>query len=181
MDTPTEHGSSSANTDVAEFTAEAIVLEPEVLERFNRWAKGNQHLVNILICYIDLCQIPDDFVDADNEAYKSKTNRIRQMAQLMNTMLTRLPNNPVYRQHQARFEALNIAILAHWSVSSTWEMSENKERRIYAFVYRTLPISVVTFVAYLAGGWEHALQVTHEALSKEADGDVFEEWEKEHG
>lgn len=178
MDTEAEAGTSSDSVGPAASYA-PVTLTEEDRKRYLRWAMGDKDAYDLLIAWVDLLQVPDDLVDNDRAGTTDKPVRSALTTRLMHTMTVVLPTNPLYAQHQHCFAPLQTVILTNWHIANLWEGSPELEKRIFAYVYRTLAIEFVTLTAYIIGGWGHAIAVTEEALELAARGDKFKEWEDE--
>lgn len=125
---------------------------------FLRWANGNVAAADFLAQIAEIARLADDIVDEDE-------NRQRNMAWLLHRVLVQLPLNPFFIANAPFLGPLMNVIIVQWLQSDEWRVGGNDLKRQFGFIYREAVGSLVTAVASVTGGIEHA---------KSAADDFFE-------
>lgn len=146
-------------------------------EAFLRWSCGNKHAAALMDNLAYISQIADDFADGDVPVEQ----RSERMHQLLLNALVRVPENPFFQAYREWLVPVMGSAIHYWEASNSWARSERRETRMYAFVYRDCLQQVLTIIAGLCGGADHARQVTLEMHEfwQVGHGQAFEEWEAE--
>ncbi len=116
---------------------------------FLRWANGNRSAADFLGQIAEIARLADDIVDEDE-------NRQRNMGWLLHRVLVILPLNPFFVAHAAILGPLMNVVIVQWQQSDEWRVDRNAMKRQFGFVYREGVGSLVTAVASITGGIEHA-------------------------
>lgn len=122
---------------------------------FLRWANGDVHAADFLAQIAAIARLADDIVDEDE-------NRQRNMAWLLHRVLVALPQNQFFIANVATFAPLMDVIIVQWQLSDAWRSDRNAMKRQFGFVYREAVGAVVTAVASITGGIDHALQASND-------------------
>ena len=118
---------------------------------FLRWANGNESAAAFLAEIAQIARLADDIVDEDE-------HRQRNMGWLLHRTLTVLPLNAFFVANVDRLAPLINTIVVQWCQSDEWRTGGNDLKRTFGFVYREAVGSLVTAVASITGGLEHAKQ-----------------------
>ncbi len=146
-------------------------------QKLMRYCNGDEMAAHFVLCLGDLVQFGDDFVDGD--AGDTVADRATMMSRMLTTLMVTLPQNAFYQQNLYSLSSVIFAGIAFWNVSCQWERGA-RTQRMYSFILRNWIQAVTTQVAYLTGGYEHAMAVALESTQRNLDKDpVFEEWCKE--
>ena len=114
-----------------------------------RWANGDRMAAAFLLEIAEIARLADDIVDEDD-------NRQRNVGWLLHRTLTVLPQNPFFLANAARLAPLIAVVIVQWRQSDEWRGTRDALKRTFGFVYREAVGSIVTAVACLTGGPEHA-------------------------
>jgi hypothetical protein len=125
---------------------------------FLRWANGNPQAAAFLAEIAEIARLADDIVDEEE-------HRQRNMCWLLHRVLVALPQNPFFVGHVVVLAPLMDVIIVQWQQSDEWRADRNAMKRQFGFVYREAVGSMVTAVASITGGIDHA---------KVASDDFFE-------
>lgn len=113
------------------------------------WANGNEFAAAFLMEISEIARLADDIIDEDD-------NRQRNMCWLLHRALTVLPRNPFFVAHVHALAPLMDVIIIQWQQSDEWRVERDAMKRTFGFVYREAVGSLVTAVASITGGIEHA-------------------------
>jgi hypothetical protein len=151
-------------------------LDPKITEDLLRkWTMGNDAAVALLLEIAQIARLADDIVDEGPE------NRQRNTAWLLIRALVHLPGNPFYAQYAGVLSPVLTIAIIKWQQSDEWRQSGAVMRPMFGFVYREAVRDVVTAVALIIGGYDHARQVADELfdISHTADSETLEQWIRE--
>jgi hypothetical protein len=127
-------------------------------EAMQRVCLGNQDAIRFLDDITEVLHFWDDLIDRDHDLMDAKINKI------MWTALVTLPRNPFYVQHFVSLNAVLVTAIINWQVATDFERkpySDNDE--VIAFIIRSSYIDLMTLVAVLCGGQDHAATIMREA------------------
>lgn len=122
---------------------------------FLRWANGDDHAAAFLSEMAQIARLTDDIVDEDED-------RQRNMCWLLHRVLTVLPRNPFFVAHVHILAPMIDVIIVQWRQSDEWRVGGSDIKRQFGFVYREAVGSLVTAVASMTGGLEHAKAASDE-------------------
>lgn len=144
---------------------------------FLDWACGDKDAARLMNSLAQVSQIADDFADGDFVPGE----RSRYMHDLLLQALVAIPLNNFFLKHRDYLIPIMYASINYWEASNTWARAEQRETRMYAFVYRDCLQMVFTAIAAICGGPDNARRVTREQhlLWQTPVRQTFEEWEAE--
>jgi hypothetical protein len=162
--------------------APPIISKPAEVEMHRRWAQGNEDAADLIDYFGYATQLADDLVDLDRTGVQTKEGRSAVMADLLYTLLNKIPGNRFFRQHEAHFVPLFVNGVVTWDASNTWAKADKKETRMFAYVMREACGRLVEYVAYLVGGFQWSKQVAreiHDYYHGEMGIESFDTWDAE--
>ncbi|ASP92765.1 hypothetical protein [Sinorhizobium meliloti] len=139
-----------------------------------RWTRGDEAAADFLNEIAEVARLADDIVDEDE-------NRQRNVCWLLVRTLTRLPLNPFFIRHAATLAPLINSVIVQWQLSDEWRSSHDALKRQFGFVMREAVGSIVTAVATIIGGYDHAKAVTEDffELCHSGSRETVEDWIKD--
>jgi hypothetical protein len=139
-----------------------------------RWTLGDEAAADFLNEIAEIARLADDIVDED-------ANRQRNVAWLLTRTLTRLPQNPFFNRHVAALAPLINNVIVQWQLSDEWRSSRDALKRQFGFVMREAVGSIVTAVAAIVGGYDHAKTTTEDffELCHSGSRETVEDWIKD--
>ncbi|MEY9328242.1 hypothetical protein [Sinorhizobium fredii] len=149
--------------------------EPEAVRAaLLRWTKGDVAAADFLSEIAEIARLADDVVDEDE-------NRQRNMAWLLVRTLTVLPLNPFFIRHAPALTPLINSVIVQWQLSDEWRSSRDALKRHFGFVMREAVGSIVTAVAAIVGGYDHAKTTTEDffELCHAGSRETVEDWMKD--
>uniref|UniRef100_UPI003F499D62 hypothetical protein n=1 Tax=Ensifer adhaerens TaxID=106592 RepID=UPI003F499D62 len=120
-----------------------------------RWTLGDEVAADFLNEMAEIARLADDIVDEDE-------SRQRNVAWLLVRTMTHLPVNPFFVRYAAALAPIINNVVVQWQLSDEWRSSRDALKRQFGFVMREAVGSIVTAVAAIVGGHEHAKTVTEE-------------------
>jgi hypothetical protein len=127
-------------------------------EAMQRVCLGNQDAIRFLNDITDVLHLWDDLIDRDHELPDAHINKTMWIA------LVALPRNPFYVQHFMALNSILVTAIVNWQIATDMERkpsSDNEE--VIAFIIRSSYIDIITLVAVLCGGPDHATSIMREA------------------
>ncbi|RVI61843.1 hypothetical protein [Sinorhizobium meliloti] len=149
--------------------------EPEAVRAaFLRWTLGDEAAADFLAEIAAIARLADDIVDEDE-------NRQRNVCWLLVRTLTRLPQNPFFIEHAAVLAPIIHTVIVQWELSDEWRSSHDALKRQFGFVMREAVGSIVTAVAAICGGYDHAKTTTEDffELCHSGSRETVEDWIKD--
>lgn len=139
-----------------------------------RWTRGDEAAADFLNEIAEIARLADDVVDEDE-------CRQRNVCWLLVRTLTRLPLNPFFIRHAAALAPLINSVIVQWQLSDEWRSSHDALKRQFGFVMREAVGSIVTAVAAIIGGYDHAKTVTEDFFHTCHSGsrETVEDWIKD--
>lgn len=105
-------------------------------------AKGNEPAAAFCRAWVDFCHLFDNLYDRDTKVDDEE------MGLRFVQFLAEVSGNPFYEQHKAMFYGLMVVAVNSWIDSNR---RTGAERHVLAGFYH----EIVTYTAYLVGGWKH--------------------------
>lgn len=141
-----------------------------------KWANGDEQAAEVLINFAHFARAIDDVIDGDAKDPASM------MGNMLATALTRTATNPFYLKHQAAFLAAGVGALIGWRIADDFRKAEDEKTRMFGFVYREAINQIVWMVAYLTGGFDHAVSAAKELheLAIVSSSETLHDWETEN-
>lgn len=139
-----------------------------------RWTLNDAHAADFLMQIGEIARLADNIVDKDE-------GRQQNVCLLLSRCLTVLPLNPFYlRFAGALGPIMNEAIVA-WQISDEWRVSGDPRKQTFGFVIRESTDKIVTAVASILGGYDHAKAVALELFEvcHSGSAETVETWVKE--
>lgn len=118
-------------------------------EALLRWTAGDVNAAEFLQQIAAIARLADDIVDTD-------VHRQRNVSWLLVRVLTVLPMNPFFILHAVELRPLLMTIIVQWNQSDEFRRSPDALKQTHGFVMREAVGNLVTAVAALIGGYEHA-------------------------
>lgn len=139
-----------------------------------RWTRGDEAAADFLNEIAEIARLADDIVDED-------VCRQRNVAWLLVRTMTQLPVNPFFVRHAAALAPIISNVVVQWQLSDEWRSSRDALKRQFGFVMREAVGSIVTAVAAIIGGYDHAKTVTEEffELCHAGSQETVTDWIKE--
>ncbi|EHK75198.1 hypothetical protein SM0020_24860 [Sinorhizobium meliloti CCNWSX0020] len=139
-----------------------------------RWTCGDEAAADFLEEIAEIARLADDIVDED-------ANRQRNVCWLLVRTLTRLPNNPFFKLYSAALSPVINNVIIQWQLSDEWRSSRDALKRQFGFVMREAVGSIVTAVAAICGGYDHAKTATEDffELCHSGSRETVEDWTKD--
>ena len=129
-------------------------IEQEAMQRV---CLGNQDAVRFLSDITDVLHLWDDLIDRDHELADVHINKIMWLA------LVALPRNPFYAQHFLALNSVLVTAIVNWQIATDVERTSHSDNEeVIAFIIRSSYIDIITLVAVLCGGPEHATTIMRE-------------------
>ncbi|PDT82934.1 hypothetical protein [Sinorhizobium sp. BJ1] len=146
----------------------------QVRAAFLRWTRGDEAAADFIAEIAAIARLADDIVDEDE-------NRQRNMAWLLVRTLTHLPLNPFFIRHAQILAPLINSAIVQWQLSDEWRSSRDALKRQFGFVMREAVGSIVTVVAAIVGGYDHAKAATEDffELCHAGSRETVEDWIKD--
>ena len=138
--------------------------DKEEIQKLNEWCLGNSDAVFLLKSLAEVSQIADDYADGDAEGPEKITR-------LLHLTLITIPTNPFFIKYSHWLLPVMASSMHLWNASNDWKNE-------YGFVYREALEQVITIVAVLVGGQEHAANVTKDVNNfyHQIHGEKLEDW-----
>lgn len=138
--------------------------DKEEIQKLNEWCLGNSDAVFLLKSLAEVSQIADDYADGDAEGPEKITR-------LLHLTLITIPTNPFFIKYSHWLLPVMASSMHLWNASNDWKNE-------YGFVYREALEQVITIVALLVGGQEHAANVTKDVNNfyHQIHGEKLEDW-----
>ncbi|MDX0467438.1 hypothetical protein [Sinorhizobium meliloti] len=149
--------------------------EPEAVRAaLLRWTRGDLAAADFLSEISEVARLADDIVDEDE-------NRQRNICWLLVRTLTVLPLNPFFIRHAGTLAPLINNVIVQWQLSDEWRSSRDALKRQFGFVMRETVGSIVTAVAAICGGYDHAKTTTEDFFHTCHSGsrETVEDWIKD--
>lgn len=121
----------------------------KVREALLRWTRGDVPAADFLLFMAKIARIADDIVDDDRD-------RQKHVCWLLSYTLTVLPANPFFSRHAAALGPMINTIIVQWQQSDEYRVSGDPLKQQFGFVMRESIGSLVTAVASICGGVDHA-------------------------
>ncbi|MDK1377094.1 MULTISPECIES: hypothetical protein [unclassified Sinorhizobium] len=139
-----------------------------------RWTRGDEAAADFLEEIAEIARLADDIVDEE-------ANRQRNVCWLLTRTLTHLPLNPFFIRHAPTLAPLMNNVIVQWQLSDEWRSSRDALKRQFGFVMREAVGSIVTAVAGIVGGYDHAKDATEDffELCHAGSRETVEEWMKD--
>ncbi|MCA1403697.1 hypothetical protein I6F26_03655 [Ensifer sp. IC3342] len=139
-----------------------------------RWTRGDEAAAAFLGEIAEVARLADDIVDEDE-------NRQRNVCWLLVRTLTVLPANPFFIRHVSVLAPLINSVIVQWQLSDEWRSSRDALKRQFGFVMREAVGSIVTAVAGIVGGYDHAKATTEDffELCHAGSRETVEDWIKD--
>ncbi|MDE4621740.1 hypothetical protein [Sinorhizobium meliloti] len=146
----------------------------EVRSAFLRWTRGDEAAADFLAEIAAIARLADDIVDEGE-------NRQRNVCWLLVRTMTRLPVNPFFIRHAQALAPLINGVIVQWQLSDEWRSSRDALKRQFGFVMREAVGSIVTAVAAICGGYDHAKTTTEDffELCHAGSRETVEDWMKD--
>ncbi|WP_337267518.1 hypothetical protein [Oryzifoliimicrobium ureilyticus] len=140
-----------------------------------RWTGGNAPAAAFLAEIAEIARLADDIVDEDE-------HRQRNVCWLLSRVLTVLPLNPFYLAHGRDLAPLLNTLIVDWQLSDAYRLSGDPLKQTHGFVRREGIANLVTAVAGILGGYEHARAVAADVFETCLAGskEMVEDWVAEH-
>lgn len=140
-----------------------------------KWASGDQNAAAFLLEWAYIVRLADNIADGDSE------DTVSDMAQLLTRCLIVNAANPFFQENFAALSSVMANAIMLWNKSEDWKTSPDRKTRMFGFVCRESVEHVTYTVAFLTGGYAHALSVIEELhqMSHATSPETFEEWENE--
>lgn len=121
----------------------------------NDVCKGNNDAALFIFQMLDALHLWDDLIDQDKEPTAEGIN-----AAFWN-MLVAIPSNPFYQQNIVTLQAILRLAIANWKAATEYERDPQTPTDLQvAFIIRSTYIDLVTVVAGIIGGPEHAHRIS---------------------
>jgi len=149
--------------------------EPEAVRAaFLRWTRGDEAAADFLAEIAAIARLADDIVDEDE-------NRQRNICWLLVRTMTRLPQNVFFNRHLSALAPIIHTVIVQWELSDEWRSSRDALKRQFGFVMREAVGSIVTAVAAICGGYDHAKTATEDffELCHSGSRETVEDWIKD--
>ena len=131
--------------------------EKTPLELLHKTCLGNQDAVRFLEDITSVLHLWDDLIDRDNELTDSHINKTMWAA------LVTLPRNPFYSQNFLALNTVLVTAIINWQIATDMERKPNSDNdEVIAFIIRSSYIDLMTLVAVLCGGADHATTIMRE-------------------
>lgn len=139
-----------------------------------RWTRGDAAAAEFLSQIAEIARLADDIVDEDG-------NRQRNVCWLLSRTLVQLPANPFFAHYATALGPLLSVIIVQWQLSDDWRKSDDGLRQTFGFVMREAVGGLVTAVAAILGGHEHAKAATEDFFQTchAGSAETVEHWVKE--
>ncbi|WP_037460668.1 hypothetical protein [Sinorhizobium fredii] len=138
-----------------------------------RWTRGDEAAADFLKEIAEIARLADDIVDEDE-------HRQRNVCWLLIRTLTVLPANPFFARHVDRLAPLMHTVIVQWQLSDEWRSSRDALKRQFGFVMREAVGSIVTAVAAICGGYDHAKSATEDFFELcHGSRETVEDWMKD--
>lgn len=121
------------------------------MDHFLHWSNGNQDAAVLLLQLFYCCHLWDDLTDGD-------WRPLEDIHLAFHWLAVDIPANPFYRAHFDRLNPVIANTILEWHAANQLEQGEDHERDI-AYTLRCSVLSIAQQIAYLAGGYQWALQV----------------------
>lgn len=137
-----------------------------------RWASGDPHAAAFLRNVCGWVRLADDVADGDS------LDPVADTADMLQRLVVGHAMNPFYCAHSQVLSGVVVNAIIAWRMSESWRRSPIRKTRMFAFVQREGVSEIAWTVAYLTGGYEHALSVAEEIhrVSIESSPETFEDW-----
>ena len=128
-------------------------------EAVQRVCLGNQEAVHFLEDITEVLHLWDDLIDRDQVLTDASINKTMWKA------LVALPRNSFYAQNFLALNTVLVAAIVNWEIATGMERdpAATSNDEVIAFIIRSSYIDLVTLVAVLCGGPEHAVTIMREA------------------
>ncbi|WP_322884807.1 hypothetical protein U8C32_12600 [Sinorhizobium medicae] len=149
--------------------------DPETIRAaFLRWTRGDGAAAEFLAEIAAIARLADDIVDEEE-------HRQRNVCWLLVRTLTRLPQNSFFIEHAAVLAPVINNVIVQWQLSDEWRSARDPVKRQFGFVMREAVGSIVTAVATIAGGYDHAKATTEDFfdLCHSGSRETVEDWIKD--
>lgn len=156
-DTPAEAGSVAAPAGEGKEAPHGLPTDPAARAALLlRWANNDFEAASFLAAFADATRLTDDLADGD------KVPTVPRMARLWNLMAWQMGGGNLFVQrHQQALGAVMALAGLSWEASEEWRRG-SPASAVQGFVRRDDVDLVVTLVALLVGGPDHARQVMRE-------------------
>ncbi|MDK1493371.1 hypothetical protein QN219_25540 [Sinorhizobium sp. 7-81] len=136
-----------------------------------RWTRGDETAADFLAEIAAIARLADNIVDEDE-------HRQRNVCWLLIRTLTQLPLNPFFIRYAATLAPLINSVIVQWQLSDEWRSSRDALKRQFGFVMREAVGSIVTAVAAICGGYDHAKTATEDffELCHAGSRETVEDW-----
>jgi hypothetical protein len=117
--------------------------------------KGDAQAATFLVQICDVLHLWDDLIDQDKALTPEGINTS------MWNALVAIPSNPFYQQNILALQTILRLAITNWHVATAYERSPEAPTDLHAaFILRSTYIDLVTVVAGLCGGPQHAVEVS---------------------
>lgn len=143
-------------------------------EAMLRWTRGDEAAADFLHQISEIARLADDIVD-------ERENVQRNVCWLLSRTLTVLPLNPFFMRYAASLAPLINTIIVQWQQSDEYRLSGDRLKQTFGFVMREAVGALVTAVAGIVGGYDHAKTVAEDFFTTCHSGstETVEQWAKE--
>jgi hypothetical protein len=134
----------------------------EIMKRFGtllqRAACGDLDAVELMVDTFLVAHVWDDLVDKDRSVCSGEINGAFYIA------LVKIPLNPFYQKNIVRLAQFIERAAVDWFTATEWEKrgSMTLQQLEVAYVTRSSYTQIITEVALICGGFDHALDVQEE-------------------
>jgi hypothetical protein len=117
--------------------------------------KGDANAALLILQMFDILHLWDDLIDKD----KAPTDEAVH-ACFWNALVA-IPSNPFYQSHLIALQTFLRLAIANWKVATDYERAPTQSTDLHvAFVLRSTYIDLVTVIAGICGGPEHAVRIS---------------------
>lgn len=121
-------------------------------EWFRALAAGNHYAEGWLWAFWNFSQVFDDLIDGDRAVTQA------QAARALADWWTACSLNPWFLAHAGQLWLPVTQSIERWLTADEWARGRNSQRKADAHVLRHGDLEVCLAVAFITGGWEHALK-----------------------
>ena len=124
-------------------------------ELIHKAAQGNNAAVEFVVDSLLIAHTWDDLIDKDRAVLPGEINGAFYLA------LVKIPLNPFYQKHQERLALFVQRCIADWLIATKWEQNGTitQQQAEIAYITRSSYTQVITEVALICGGFDHAFDI----------------------
>lgn len=132
--------------------------EQENLAAVTKVCLGNADAIRFLTDVTEVLHLWDDLIDRDHVLTDTTINRGMWKA------LVELPRNSFYLHNFSALNAVLVSAIVNWEVATQMERHpQGPNDKSIAFIIRSSYVDLITLVAAICGGREHAVSMMLEA------------------